>query len=163
MLSQESAAIWTILHLPDGYITEGTQRFTMRCLLLCYYFRGMAGNGVRVCYHGDWTWSSPTILRRRQLDRKLSFINFSLWLQLQCTTSELNWKPSETVQFLLSPHDGAPSWYWGMTFQLPGNFNSWHHGLMSNSWLSNYGGTTPDNEETEPVKRYTPTMAQILL
>ena len=23
---------------------------------------------------------------------------------------------------------------------------------MSNSWLSNCGGTTPDNEETEPVK-----------
>ena len=38
MLSQEWVAIRTILHLPDSVmgiasITEGTQRFTMSCLL----------------------------------------------------------------------------------------------------------------------------------
>ena len=42
----------------------------------------VAGNGVRVCHHGDWTWSSPTILRRRQLGRKLSF-----WWPLTSKTS----------------------------------------------------------------------------
>jgi len=36
MLSQEWATIRTVLHSPDGYITEGTQILTMRCLLICY-------------------------------------------------------------------------------------------------------------------------------
>ena len=126
MLSQEWAATRTILHLPNGYITEGTQRFTMRSLLMCYYFRGVAGKGVGVCHHSDWKWSSPTILRRWQLARKLSYNA----LPVNC---EQDWNYLPPFNFCHS------IWwctiYWGATFQLPGNFNSWHHGLMSNSWI----------------------------
>ena len=96
-------------------------------------------------------------LRRRQLDRKQNEAKSSVYsynaLPVNC---EQDWKLSATVQFLLSPYDGAP-------YIEQRHSSSWHHGLMSNSWLSNCGGTTPDDEETEPVKLYTPTMAQILL
>ena len=73
---------------------------------------------------------------------------------------EQDWKLSATIQFLF-PYDGAPYIEQRLSSYL--ETNSWHHGLMSNSWLSNCGGTTPDDEETEPVKLYIPTMAQILL
>ena len=130
MLPQEWAAIRTISWwVYNRRNPEIHNEMSVDVLLISW----VAGNGVRVCHHGDWTWSSPTILRRRQLDRKLSF----WWLQ-SIATMHYQWtvnkdcKLSATVQFL-------SIWrctiYWGTTFQLPGNFNSWHHGLMSNSWL----------------------------
>ena len=57
---------------------------------------------MRVCHRGDSILSSPTILRRHHLDRKLSFYNT---LPVNC---EQDWTLSATVQFLLSPYDGAP-------------------------------------------------------
>ena len=39
---------------------------------MCYSV-GWLGMVWESHHQGDWTWSSPTILRRRQLDRKLSF------------------------------------------------------------------------------------------
>ena len=67
---------------------------------------------------------------------------------------EQDWKLSAIVQFVLSPYDGAPYIDEGHPSYLE---TLTHHGLM---WLSNCGGTTPDDEETDPVKLYTPTMAQ---
>ena len=99
----------------------------------------VAGNGVRVCYHGDWTWSSPTTLRRQQLDRNLSFwwpLTSKTSLLPQCTTSEL-WTRLEIICHcsISVISIWRCTMYWGTTFQLPGNFNSWRHGLMSNSRL----------------------------
>ena len=126
------------IYLLNGYITEGTQRFSMRCLLLAS-FPGPAQLSITCstnivvllisCRGWEWCESlspwwlnmiKPTILKRRQLDRKLSFKNFSLLLQ--CTTSEL-WTRLETICHR-SISVISIWWctiYWGMTFQLPGN------------------------------------------
>ena len=92
-MCQEWATIRTILHLPDGYITEGTQR----CLLMCYsvqWLRIVWESVITVIEHdkvqryyedGNWIGSYPSG------DLKLQSILYSYnTLPMNCEQDRMN-------------------------------------------------------------------------
>ena len=65
----------------------------------------VTGNGVRVCHHVDWTWSSQTILWRWQLERKLSFRGP---LTLSIATMHYQWTVNTTGKYLPPYTNSSP-------------------------------------------------------